>query len=70
MVTINLYRASLNCCPGLLNADTATKIVLQPTSGIDSITDVTISDVHSRQQHERKRVSVHNTVKHRHNTYV
>jgi hypothetical protein len=35
-----------------------------------SLSDVTISDVHSRQQHERKRVSVHNTVKQRHNTYV
>jgi ankyrin repeat protein len=44
--------------------------VTQSTSGIASITDATISDVHSRQQHERKRVSVHNTVKQRHNTYV
>jgi ankyrin repeat protein len=60
----------LNMCP-----DTATNVptsvsVTQSTSGIASITDVTISDVHSRQQYERKRVSVHNTVEQRHNTYV
>jgi ankyrin repeat protein len=54
-------------------SDTTTNVttsvsVPQSTSGIASITDVTISDVHSRQQHERQCVSLHNTVKHRHNT--
>jgi hypothetical protein len=56
-------------------ADRATYVttsvsVTQLTLGNASITDVTISNVHSRQQHERKRVSVHNTVKQRHNTCV
>jgi ankyrin repeat protein len=56
-------------------ADTTTNVttsvsVTQSTSGIASITDVTISDVHSRQQHERKRLSVHNTVKQRQKTCV
>jgi ankyrin repeat protein len=44
------------------SADTTTNVttsasVTQSTPGITSITDVTISDVHSREQHERKRVS-------------
>jgi hypothetical protein len=73
MVTTKWYRASLNVVTGaLIQLHTPRRVssVTQSTAGIASITDVTISDVHSRQQHERKRVSVHNTVKQRHNTYV
>jgi ankyrin repeat protein len=59
-----------NMCPDTTTNVTTSASVTRSTSGNASITDVTISDVHSRQQHERKRVSVHNTVKQRHNTYV
>jgi ankyrin repeat protein len=62
----------LQWCPDTTTNVTTSVRVTQSTSEYNAsiITEVTISDVNSRQQHERKRVSVHNTVKQRHNTYV